>query len=441
MLGNAQEYAQRRQRLIKGIGPGSVAIIAAAQECLRNGDAHYPYRQNSDFYYLTGLNEPEAVAVFIPGRAEGEFILFNRERNPEMEIWVGPRAGQEGACKIYGADQSFAIEQLDEKMPQFLENHPRLYYAIGRDVGFNRRVLSWVATVQSKVRAGVNAPAEFYNIEKIVHEMRLRKTAAELDLMRTAAEISAQAHKRAMQVCRPGMMEYELEAELQYYFTRKASRSPAYSHIVGAGANSCVLHYNDNDKQIADGDLVLIDAGAEYKNYAADITRTFPANGRFSTEQKIVYEIVLATQLGVIAAIKPGILWAKLEEIATEIITQGLLDCGLLKGDFAELLSTRAFRQFYMHRIGHWLGLDVHDAGNYKTEDGQSRLLEPGMVFTVEPGIYIAADNPGVDKKWWNIGIRIEDDVLVTENGCEVLSRSAPKTIAEIEECMANAKQ
>lgn len=441
MLQDPKEYQKRRAHLINAIGTGAVAIIASAKEYFRNDDSHYPFRQNSDFYYLTGFNEPEAVAVFVPGRSEGEFILFNRERHPEMEQWVGPRAGQLGACEIFGANQSFAIEKLDEEMLKLLEGKSRIYYPVGRDVHFNCRVLSWVNKVQIKVRSGINAPSEFFNIEKILHEMRLRKSPQELELMRKAAQISAKAHARAMQVCKPGMNEYDLEAELQYVFTRSGSRYPAYNHIVASGANACVLHYNDNNKPIRDGDLVLIDAGAEYENYASDITRTFPANGRFTVEQKAVYLAVLKAQMAVIDAIKPGIPWNQLQQISERVIVEELLKIGLLSGKVEELLEKRAFFKFYMHKIGHWLGLDVHDAGEYKVKDAsgkdQWRLLEPGMTFTVEPGIYISPNTEGVDRKWWNIGVRIEDDVLVTEKGCEVLSAGVPKLVDEVEAIMS----
>ncbi len=436
MLQNANEYAKRRESLLKQIGPGGVAILATAQEYFRNGDSHYPYRQNSDFYYLTGFKEPEAVAVFVPGRTQGEFILFNRPRDPARETWDGPRAGQEGACNVFGANQAFSVTSLDEELPKLLENCDRLYYHIGRDMQFNRRVLTWIKKVQSKVRSGVNAPHEFLNIESIVNEMRLIKSPMELDLMRQAARMSAEAHCRAMQTCHPGKMEYELEAELLYGFTKHGSRSPAYNNIVCAGANTCVLHYNDNNAKINDGDLILIDAAAEYEYYAADITRTFPANGRFTPEQRAVYEVVLAAQMGVIDQVKPGVPWVKLQEISERLITEGLLQIGLLTGELNELLARQACRRFYMHNIGHWLGMDVHDTGTYKL--GRNwRVLKPGMVFTVEPGVYIPQGSEGVDPKWWKIGVRIEDDIVVTEDGYEVLSAGVPKTVTAIEQLMA----
>jgi Xaa-Pro aminopeptidase len=436
---SAQEFAQRRERLLRAIGEGSIAIIAAAKEQFRNADCDYPFRQNSDFYYLTGFHEPEAVAVFIPGRAQGQYVLFNRERDPEKEIWHGFRAGQTGACEIYGADQSFPIHQLDLEFPKMLEDYPRLYYAIGRDMAFNRRVLSWVNAVREKVRGDLDIPTSLYNIEDIIHRMRMIKSPAEIAVMRKAAEISAQAHCAAMKACRPGLYEYELEAEIQYTFTRQGSRAPAYNHIVGAGANSCTLHYNANNALIKEEDLVLIDAGAEFDYYAADITRTFPANGRFTEEQRAIYEVVLAAQLAVIALIKPHVAWDVLQEKSDYVITQSLMALGLLSGNFAELMARRAHRQFYMHKIGHWLGLDVHDVGIYE-RGGICATLEPGMVLTVEPGIYIPAGNKNIEEKWWNIGVRIEDDILVTEQGCEVLSAGVPKTVVEIEALMSTGR-
>jgi Xaa-Pro aminopeptidase len=436
MLQNANEYAKRREALLKQIGPGGIAIIASADEHLRNGDSYFPFRQDSDFYYLTGFKEPEAVAVFIPGRKDGQFVLFNRLRDPAKELWDGPRAGQEGASSIYGADQAFPMSVLDEEVPKLLENHDRLYYHIGRDMSFNRKVLTWIKKVQSKVRSGVKAPHQFLSIESILSEMRVIKSPAELALMRRAGEISALAHCRAMLASQPGKMEYELEAELLYVFTQHGSRSPAYNNIVCSGANTCVLHYNDNNAKIHDGDLILIDAAAEYEYYAADITRTFPANGRFTAEQRAVYEVVLATQTAVIDAIKPGVAWNRLQEISEQVVTEGLVKLGLLTGDLSELLEKKACRRFYMHHFGHWLGLDVHDAGLYQVA-GKPRVLQPGMVFTVEPGIYIPPDSEGIDPKWWKIGVRIEDDIAVTEQGCEVLTAGVPKTVEAIEHLMA----
>lgn len=431
------EYAARRKQLISQLGDGGVAIIPSAKEILRNGDSHFPFRQNSDFYYLTGFNEPEAILVLIAGRDQGEYILFNRERDPEMEVWVGPRAGQEGACKDFGADQSFPIKQVDEEIPKLLENAQRLFYAFGRDMSFDRKVLSWLNKVRHKVRAGVNAPDDCSNIEKILHNMRLFKSPAEIALMRKAAEISVVGHRHAMELCRPGMYEYELEAMLQAAFLSQGSRAPAYNHIVAAGRNSCILHYNDNNALIKDADLILIDSGAEYDNYASDITRTFPANGRFSPEQKAIYEVVLNASQTVINAVKPGLKWDQLQNLSEQKITEGLLELGLLSGKLDNLIEQKAFKRFYMHRVSHWLGLDVHDVGSYKV-NGQWRALEPNMALTIEPGVYIPAHSEGVDERWWNIGVRIEDDIVVTSKGHDVLSSGLPKTIAEIEMIMSH---
>ncbi|HVV68107.1 MAG TPA: Xaa-Pro aminopeptidase [Gammaproteobacteria bacterium] len=435
MLQSANEYAKRRKALLEQIGSGSIAIVTSANEYLRNGDSHFPFRQDSDFYYLTGFKEPEAVAVFIPGRKEGEFVLFNRSRDPAKELWDGIRAGQEGACSIYGADQAFPISALHEELPKLLENRDRLYYPINRDTEFNRQIFVWVKQVQTKIRSGIKAPHEFLSIENILSEMRLIKSPFELALMRRAAEISALAHCRAMAATTPGKMEYELEAEVLYVFTKKGSRAPAYNNIVCSGANTCILHYNDNNAKISDGDLILIDAAAEYECYAADITRTYPANGVFTLEQRAVYEVVLAAQVAVIDAVKPGVAWNLLQEISEQVVTEGLVKLGLLSGEVSDLLAKKACRKFYMHHIGHWLGLDVHDVGAYQIA-GKPRVLQAGMVFTVEPGIYIPAESEGVDPKWWNIGVRIEDDIVVTKEGSDVLTAGVPKTVEAIEHLM-----
>ena len=403
---------------------------------MRNADCEYPYRQNSDFYYLTGFEEPEAVAILAPKRKEGEFILFNRPRHPEKEIWDGPRAGQSGACKTFGADQAFSIHTLADKLPDLLSGRKEIYSLLGVDKEFDNILFAATNKVRSRVRSGVSSPAALIDVGQIVHEMRLIKSASEIKLMRHAARIAAKAHVRAMQTCQIGMNEYELEAELLSTFIRHGARAPAYTSIVGSGANSCILHYNVNNKIIRDGDLVLIDAGAEYQNYASDITRTFPANGRFTKEQRAVYEVVLATQLAVIKIIKPGLLWDKMHETAVKVLTEGLADIGLLRGKTKDLIAKQACLPFFMHRTGHWLGLDVHDVGSYAV-NGKWRKLEAGMVLTVEPGIYISANLKNVASRWHNIGVRIEDDVLVTAKACEVLSKHVPKTVAELEALMA----
>ena len=433
------EYRRRRKRLMDVINAGGIAILPAAPMRLRNRDVDYPYRPDSDFYYLTGFPEPEAVAVLIPDRPQGEYVLFCRERDPKMEQWNGYRAGLEGACDIYGADDAFPIDDLDEILPGLLENRERVFYTMGADPAFDQRVVKWLNQVRERVRTGVTAPAEFVTLQHHLHEMRLIKSPAEIRLMRKAAKISAGAHERAMRNCRPGMMEYQLEAELMHEFMYQGARAPAYPSIVGSGANGCILHYIENSAAMQDGDLVLIDAGAEYECYASDITRTFPVNGRYSKNQRAVYDIVLEAQAAAIEQVKPGNHWNDPHEAAVRILTQGLVELGILKGKVNELVKKQAYSPYYMHRTGHWLGMDVHDVGDYKVE-GEWRLLEPGMVMTVEPGLYLSAAIKGLAKRWHNIGIRIEDDVLVTKNGHEVLTSKAPKAPDDIESLMAAAR-
>lgn len=431
-----KEFFARRTRLMQMMEPNSIAIIPAAHEIIRNNDTHFPFRQDSDFYYLTGFNEPDAVAVLIPGRAHGAFVLFCRDRDPERELWDGYRAGPEGACADYGADDAFPMDDLDEILPGLLEGRERVYYAMGRDGEFDRHVMEWVNAIRGKVRSGAIPPGEFLDLNHFLHELRLFKSASEMQLMKQAADISAKAHRRAMAMCKPGMMEYQLEAELLHVFAKNGARSPAYSSIVGGGDNGCILHYVENRDMLCDGDLVLIDAGCELDHYASDITRTFPVNGKFSREQKALYELVLQAQLAAIEVIKPGNHWNEPHDATVKVITEGLVKLGLLKGKVSTLIKNAAYRDFYMHRAGHWLGMDVHDVGDYKC-GGEWRVFEPGMVLTVEPGIYVSPHNKKVDKKWRGIGIRIEDDVVVTKNGCEILTAKAPKTVAEVEEWMA----
>lgn len=430
-----KEFQLRRERLMAMMEPNSIAILPAANEIHRNGDTHYAFRQDSDFYYLTGFNEPEAVVVLIPGREHGAYVLFCRERDPTRELWDGYRAGQDGACQDYGADDAFPISDLDEILPGLLEGRERVYYAMGRDSEFDRHVMEWVNTIRSKVRSGAIPPGEFLDLNHFLHELRLFKSAQELALMERAGDISAEAHCLAMQTCKPGMMEYELEAELLRTFARHGARFPAYSSIVGGGANGCILHYVENRDKLKNGDLVLIDAGCELDHYASDITRTFPVNGKFNREQKALYELVLKAQLAAIEVIRPGNHWNDAHDVTVRVITEGLVQLGLLRGRVSTLLRKEAYRAFYMHRAGHWLGMDVHDVGDYKV-GGEWRQLEPGMVLTVEPGIYVSPSNRKVDKRWRGIGIRIEDDVVVTKDGCRVLTHRVPKTVADIEALM-----
>jgi Xaa-Pro aminopeptidase len=425
--------AARRRDVMQHMGSG-VAIIPTAPVQVRNRDVDYQFRPDSDFFYLTHFPEPEAVLVLVPDRPQGEYILFCRERDPEREIWDGYRAGIDGACEQYGADDAFPIDDIDEILPGLLENRDKVFCNMGRYPDFDKRLMGWVNDVRAKSRNGVHAPGEFVDLDHIVHEMRLFKRADEIRTMRRAARISSQAHIRAMQICKPGMYEYQVEAELLHEFRRNGSQYPAYPSIVGSGANGCILHYIENNAQMKDGDLLLIDAGCEMDGYASDITRTFPVNGKFSPEQKAIYEIVLAAQHAAIEQVRPGNHWNDPHEAAVKVLVDGLLDLKLLKGKADDIIEKQEYRKFYMHRTGHWLGMDVHDVGDYKV-DGIWRLLEPGLVLTVEPGLYIAGQK-GVDKRWWNIGIRIEDDVLVTRSGNEVLSIDAPKAINDIEAIM-----
>jgi Xaa-Pro aminopeptidase len=429
------EYAKRRKQLMQKIGPNSILILASSPTARRNGDYDYPFRQSSDLFYLTGFEEPETVVILAPKRKDGEFIMFNRVRDRAMEIWEGFRAGQEGARKKYGADEAFPISELEKRLPELLEGRDEIHYAIGLDKNFDAVVLNAMNKIRGKIRNGLQSPLAIVDITDTIHEMRLIKSPAEIAIMRKAAEISAAAHVRAMQFCKPGIAEYQLEAELIHEFQSNGARFAAYTSIVGGGGNSCILHYHENNQVIKNGEIVLIDAGCEYHNYASDITRTFPANGKFSPEQRAIYEIVLKAQKAGIKAVRPGALWPSVQEVMVKIITQGLIDVGLLKGKLADLIKKQAYFPFYMHKSGHWLGLDVHDVGRYKV-NGKWRKFEPGMALTVEPGIYISSDIPSVPKRWHNIGVRIEDDVIVTKKGCEIISKDVPKEIDEIEALM-----
>ena len=417
------------------MGDQSVAIIPTAPVLIRNRDVEFAFRPDSDFYYLTGYVEPEAVAVLIPDRHHGEYVLFCRERDEKMEIWNGRRTGLEGACDIFGANDAFPIEDMDDILPGLLEDRDRIYYTMGNNATFDHLVLGWVNQVRKRIRTGVKSPDEFVSLNHLLHEMRLFKSRDEIALMKKAAKIAASAHKRAMSICQPGMMEYQIEAELLHEFMQNGARSSAYPSIVGGGANSCILHYTENSDELKDGDVLLIDAGAEYDNYASDISRTFPVNGRFTREQRQIYELVLAANIAAIAEVKPGKHWNDPHDTAVNVLTEGLLSLGILKGKLAKLIKEQAYKKYFMHRTGHWLGMDVHDVGDYKL-DGEWRKLEPGMVTTIEPGLYFQPYK-GLSSKWSNIGVRIEDDVLVTKDGNEVFTREAPKAVDEIEALMA----
>ncbi|MFC5694323.1 Xaa-Pro aminopeptidase [Pseudomonas sp. GCM10022186] len=433
------EYARRRKALMAQMEANSIAILPAAPVHIRNRDVEHVYRQDSDFQYLSGFPEPEAVLVLIPGREHGEYVLFCRERDPERELWDGLRAGQDGAISEYGADDAFPIGDIDDILPGLIEGRSRVYYSIGTNTEFDQHLMEWINVIRSKARQGAQPPKEFVALDHLLHDMRLYKSAAEVKVMREAAEVSARAHVRAMQASRAGLYEYHLEAELEYEFRKGGAKMPAYGSIVAAGKNACILHYRENDALLKDGDLVLIDAACELDCYASDITRTFPVSGRFSPEQKAIYELVLKSQEAAFLQIAPGKHWNEAHEATVQVITAGLVDLGLLKGEVDELIASEAYKAFYMHRAGHWLGMDVHDVGEYKV-GGEWRVLEPGMAMTVEPGIYIGADNQDVPKKWRGIGVRIEDDVVVTKAGCEILTGGVPKSVDEIEALMAAAR-
>lgn len=441
-----KSFAARRAALIaqmKAKG-GGVAIIPTAPEVMRNRDADYPYRHDSYFYYLSGFPEPEAVVVLVAGKTD-QAILFCREKNLEREIWDGYRYGPEGAREAFGFDAAFPVSALDLEMPKLLADAPGLFYALGGNLKLDAQVQGWLQAVRMQARMGVTAPSVVHDVNVLLDEMRLFKDAEEITIMKRAAAISAEAHRRAMQAARPGLREYHLEAEILHEFRRNGSQFPAYGSIVATGANACVLHYRASDAEIKDGDLVLIDAGCELDSYASDITRTFPANGKFSGPQKALYEIVLAAQEAAIAATRPGKRFIDGHDTAVRALAQGMLDTGLLDRDkvgaLDDVIEKGAYRQFYMHRTGHWLGMDVHDVGDYREsslpngDEKPWRTLQPGMVLTIEPGIYVRPE-PGVPEQFWNIGIRIEDDALVTENGCEIITSGAPKTVAEIEAVM-----
>ncbi|MBE0622934.1 MAG: aminopeptidase P N-terminal domain-containing protein [Burkholderiales bacterium] len=422
-------YAKRRAALLAQMQMG-IAIVPTAPERVRNRDSEYLYRYDSYFYYLCGFQEPEAVLVLIAG-AEPQSLLFCREKNLERETWDGFRYGPDAAKDAFGVDAAYPIALLDEKLPTLMANQPALYYAPGMETDWDARIMRWLNQVRAQSRTGVSAPQRILDVRAALDEMRLVKDAQELELMRRAAGISAKAHERAMRATRPGKMEYEIEAELLYEFRRRGAQFPAYWPIVAGGANACVLHYSDNKARLEDGALLLIDAGCELDGYASDITRTFPVNGQFSGPQKDIYELVLAAQAAAIAATKPGAAWDAPHEAAVRVLARGMIDFGLCQGSLDQVLETGDYKRCYMHRTGHWLGLDVHDAGDYKI-DGKWRPLAAGMTLTVEPGCYIRPAE-GVPEAYWNIGVRIEDDALVTENGCEIITAETPKSVADIE--------
>ena len=423
--------------LIKRMDQNSIAILPSARHAIRSNDTEYRYRQNSDFYYVTGFEEPEAIAVITPSK-EQKYTLFVRPRDPEMETWNGRRAGVEGALQRYGADAAFTIAEFEEKVGELLNGAHNLYYRIGNgNPDLDETVIRNISRLRAMGRKGFSAPQTIIDAGAILHEMRLIKSEEEIALMQRAADIAAEAHIEAMKTARAGMQEYEIEAHLEYIFRRQGANGPAYNSIVGSGANATILHYVENSATLKDGDLLLIDAGAEYKGYASDITRTFPIGGRFTAAQRDIYDLVLETQMSCVEMARPGVTMDELKNHSIEMLTEGMVRLGLLQGDTKQLIEEEKYKQFYMHGLGHFLGIDVHDVGRYYI-DGESRRLEPGMVITVEPGLYVAEDTKDIPEKYLGIGVRIEDDVLITREGNRVLSKKAPKQVEEIEELMGS---
>ena len=419
------------------IGKGGIGIVPASPEKLRSRDVAYPYRQDSDFYYLTGFAEPEAIAVLAPGRELGEYVLFCRERDFRRETWDGARAGPEKAVAEFGADDAFPISDIDEILPGMIERAERVYYTMGVHPEFDTRLIGWVTHLRNRGSPGTHTPDEFIAMDHLLHDLRLYKSRAEIAAMRRAASVAVKAHLRAMGFCRPGRYEYEVEAEFLHEFRRHGMR-PSYLPIVGSGPNACVLHYSANGRQMQAGELLLVDAGCEFDCYASDVTRTYPVSGRFTPAQRAIYDVVLQAHAAALRAIAPGRHWNEPHDAAVKVITRGLRRLGLLKGHVNALIRAGEYRRFFMHRTGHWLGMDVHDVGDYKVGE-QWRLLEPGMVMTVEPGIYVAPGTSGVSKRWWGIGVRIEDDVLVTRDRCEVLTAALPREPDAVESLVGGA--
>lgn len=431
----AAEFARRRRQLMEMAGADSVILVSAASERIRNNDVHYPFRQDSDFLYLTGFPEPDAVLVLVPDDNGGASRLYCRPRDPKRELWDGPMVGTDQAVEDYGMDEAFPIQDFETHLPNLLTDRDKVYLLLGRDADLDQQVLKVTNEMRDRGRKGPAVPEEIIALNHLLHEMRLVKSRDELRAMRRAAKVSAEAHRQAMRCCRPGMNEAEIHGELLRVFHGHGCE-PSYLPIVGGGANACTLHYIRNDQPLEDGTLLLIDAGAEFQGYAADITRTFAVNGRFSAEQKAVYEVVLAAQEAAIDAVRPGRAYNAIHQAAVRTISEGLIELGLLEGDLDEVLESESYRQFYMHNTGHWLGLDVHDVGDYRIDD-QSRELEVGMVTTVEPGVYVHPQDQAVAERWRGIGIRIEDDVAVGRDGPNVLSRDVPRRIQDIEQWMA----
>ncbi|MDP6181819.1 MAG: Xaa-Pro aminopeptidase [SAR86 cluster bacterium] len=432
MLDKQFNFSERRSELSKKVLDDSAIIVASSPVKSRISDTDYLYRQDSNFYYLSGYEEPESILLIRPYAKKDNFIIFCRDRDPLKEQWDGFRSGQKGAVKDFGANKSLSISSVDSLMPELLEGAKNIYYSMSSPCGLDKRINAWVDQIRLNTRAGAEPPQNLLSLDSIIHEMRLLKSDEEIEVMKQAAEITTEAHIRAMKAVKPGMFEYQLEAEYLYAFNKNGARAPAYNSIVGGGNNACILHYAENNSELKDGDVVLVDAGCEYKYYASDVTRTFPVNGSFTEEQKQIYSVVLEAHKQSMDQLQPGNKWNLAHEKSVEVIVEGLIDLGIIKSSKQEAIDTGEYSKFYMHRIGHWLGMDVHDVGSYK-QDGDWRDLEPGMVMTIEPGIYILDSLEGVEDKWKGIGVRIEDDVLVTKEGFEVLTPDIPRSIEEVE--------
>ena len=432
MLDKQFNFLERRSELSKKVLDDSAIIVASSPVKSRISDTDYLYRQDSNFYYLSGYEEPESILLIRPYAKKDNFIIFCRDRDPLKEQWDGFRSGQTGAVQDFGADKSLSISSVDSLMPELLEGAKNIYYSMSSPCGLDQRINTWVDQIRLNTRAGAEPPQNLLSLDSVIHEMRLLKSDEEIEVMKQAAEITTEAHIRAMKAVKPGMFEYQLEAEYLYAFNKNGARAPAYNSIVGGGNNACILHYVENNSELKDGDVVLVDAGCEYKYYASDVTRTFPVNGSFTEEQKQIYSVVLEAHKQSMDQLKPGNKWNLVHEKSVEVIVEGLIDLGIIKGSKQKAIDTGEYSKYYMHRIGHWLGMDVHDVGSYK-QDGDWRDLEPGMVMTIEPGIYILDSLEGVEDKWKGIGVRIEDDVLVTKKGFEVLTSDIPRSIEEVE--------
>ena len=430
------DFSARRKRLCKELLEESVVIVGSASSYYRNSDANFPFRQDSNFHYISGFDEPNSIIVLRPFAKDKKFIMFCRDRDPLREQWDGFRSGTEGAIKDFGAEEAYSISVVDELMPSLLEGAKNIYYSMSSPNGINFKIENWISQIKANARKGSEAPENLMSLDSVLDELRLLKKEEELTLMRKAGEITCEAHSRAMVKVSPGMFEYQLEAEYLYTFINGGARFPAYNSIVGGGNNACILHYNENSSKLKEGDLVLVDAGCEFDYYASDVTRTFPVGKKFSDAQKQIYKVVLEAHKQACNEIKPGNPWNVAHTKSIEVITEGLVDLGILKGNPTALIEKEEYSKFYMHRVGHWIGMDVHDVGNYK-KNGKWRELEPGMVLTIEPGIYILDSLEGVEEKWLGIGVRIEDDLLVTKKGHEILTSNAPREISDIEDLKA----